>query len=47
MVVLLSPGVDGKENEGWSYCTDRVCERLWKVMNDVWKGEGLTKMNGE
>lgn len=36
-----APGRDGIENEAWIYATEEVTDRLYDIMNDVWKGEGF------
>jgi hypothetical protein len=34
------PGRDGVQNEAWMNGTERMVERMVKLMNGVWRGDG-------
>ncbi|KAJ3664822.1 hypothetical protein Zmor_000365 [Zophobas morio] len=35
------PGGDGIQNETWMFGTEGVKERIWDVVDGVWKGKGF------
>lgn len=38
-----APGENGIENEAWRYMSKEIGEELWKLINKIWKGEGIPK----
>jgi len=36
-----APGENGIENEAWRYMSKDLGEEFWKLINKVWKGEGI------
>lgn len=36
-----APGEDGIENEAWRFMSKEMGEEFWKMINRVWKGEGI------
>ncbi|XP_063904737.1 uncharacterized protein LOC135123790 [Zophobas morio] len=38
-----APGGDGIQNETWMFGTEGVKERIWEVVDGVWKGKGGQK----
>lgn len=36
-----APGEDGTENEAWRFMSQELGEEFWKLINRIWKGEGI------
>lgn len=36
-----TPGEDGIENEAWRFMSQEIGEELWKLINGIWKREGI------
>lgn len=36
-----APGEDGIENKAWRFMPKEIGEEFWKLINRVWKGEGI------
>ena len=37
-----TPGEDEIENEAWRFTSKEIGKEFWKIINRIWKGEGIS-----